>query len=65
VYGMCQTTNREWIATAGQDAASCVLAELGDSKTAIVQRCSSIVLTDLCATSAPEMGMNRYQQDVA
>jgi hypothetical protein len=65
VRGMCQTMNREWIAAAGQDGAARVLAEAGGPKNVIVQCSSSIVLTDLCATSAPEMGTNRYQQDVA
>jgi hypothetical protein len=62
---MCQTVNREWITAAGQDGASCVLAEPGDSKTAIVQWCSRTALADLCATSAPGMGANRYQRDAA
>jgi hypothetical protein len=65
VCGMCQTMNRGWIAAAGQDGASCVLAGPGDPKTAIVQRCSRIVLADLCVTSAPKVGTNRYQRDVA
>jgi hypothetical protein len=62
---MCQTMNRGWIVAAGQDGASCVLAELGHPKTAVVQWFSCIVLADLCATSAPEMGTNRYQRDAA
>jgi hypothetical protein len=62
---MCQTMNREWIAAAGQDGASHELAGPGDPKIAIVQRVSRIMLADLCATSAPGMGTNRYQQDAA
>jgi hypothetical protein len=62
---MCQTMDRGWIGAAGQDGASCVLAEPGYPKTAVVQGCSCIVLADLCATSAPEMGTNRYQRDAA
>jgi hypothetical protein len=64
VGGMCQTMNRGWIAAAGQDGASRVLAEPRDPKMAVVQRYSRIVLADLCVTSAPEMGTNRYQRDV-
>ena len=63
--GMCQTMNRGWIAAAGEDGASCVLAEPGDPKIAIVQRCSRIVLADLCTTSAPEIRTDRYQRDLA
>jgi hypothetical protein len=50
---------------AGQDRAGRVLTEPGGPKAAIAQRCSRIVLADLCATSAPEIGTNRYQRDVA
>jgi hypothetical protein len=60
-----QTMNRKRITAAGQDGAACVLAEAGGSKSVIVQCSSSIGLNDLCVTSAPEMGTNRYQQDVA
>jgi hypothetical protein len=65
VCGMCQTMNRGWIAAAGQDGASCVLAEPGDPKTVIVQGCSRTVLADLCATAVPGMRTNRYQRDAA
>lgn len=63
--GMCQRMNREWIAAAGQDGPSHEIAGPGDQKTAIVQQFSRIMLADLCATSAPGMGTNRYQQDAA
>jgi len=62
---VCQTMNREWIAAADQDGASCMLAEPGDPKTVIAQRYSRTVLADLWATAVPGMGTNRYQWDTA
>ena len=56
--------SRGWIAAAGQDGASRVLAEPGDPKMVVAQQYSRIVLAGLCVTSAPEMGTNRYQRDV-
>jgi hypothetical protein len=57
--------NSEWIAAPGKDWSSRELAEPGEPKTSIVQRCSRIVFADLCATSAPGMDTNRSQQDAA